>query len=473
MFEVQAIGSPIGATALEQCHAVAPEVGACTFFAGSRALTAEIEWPTGTTCTGLRLTRLWTGRKRRVVCEHAFHLATPSGTVELPLQSVIGAAPRGREIHRRAILSNSAILGLYLADGLGDAVWCSPDRDPDLPCAAVFFNPQGLHNLLLRTAAAPRWGVTEGCEEASGAWDVRLSSYRVGRRCVARVRRRSDDGAQGLYLKMFRRLPTPRHVDRLRHLGQLLPARSGGVVRMPEILDYLPEERLLITVDARPASTASHYDSAARAQAAHVLAVLHGVTCEPDERTHTPLDELETVARWAHVLPLVRPDADVPRLQALHAQLERSLAPSDEQGMTLIHRDFYHTQLLWSHGEAWLVDLDTLCRGHRELDIATYSAHAMLDAALNERLGTTMRDGLGDFLERYRSYGGVVEMYRLAWYLGCALARLGSLQLARGADRSVITPLWDAAEALAADPRAAIAARMAKSPPRAAGEGSV
>jgi hypothetical protein len=392
--------------------------------------------------------------------------------VELPLQSVVGAAPRGGGIHRRAILSNNAILGLYLADDRSDAVWCSPDRDPDLPRAAVFFDPQGLQGLLLRTAAALRWGVTEGCEEASGAWDVRLSSYRVGRRCVARVRRRGDDGAQGLYLKMFRRLPTPRHIERLRHLAQLLPSRSGGVVRMPEMLDYLPEERLLITVDVRPASTASHYDSAARAQAAHVLAVLHAVTCEPDERTHTPLDELETVARWGHVLPLVRPDADVPRLQALHAQLQRSLAPPDEAAMTLIHRDFYHTQLLRSDGEVWLVDLDTLCRGHPELDIATYFAHAMLDAALMECFGTAIGDGLGDFLERYRSHGGVVELHRLAWYLGCALARLGSLHLARGVARSVIANFWNAAEALAADPHAALAALMARNPTRAPCEGS-
>lgn len=471
MFEVQAIGPPTVSPSASL--PVAPPEGVCSspVFAGARGLIGKIEWPSGTTCRGLRLTRLWAGRKGKVVSEHAFQLATPLGVIELPLQCVVGAPLRGDQTHRHATLASNAILGLYLADGISDAVWCSPDRDPDLSCAAVFFDPQGLHDLLLRTSAAPSWGVIAGCEEASGVWDVRLSSYRVGRRCVARVRR-ADDGVQGLYLKMFRRLPTQRHIERLRHLTQLLPSRSGGVVRMPAILDYLPIERLLITMDVRPTTTASHYDSAARAQAAHVLAVLHGVTCEPDELTHTPLDELETVARWGRVLPLVRPDADVSQLQAIHTQLERSLATPDEAAMTLIHRDFYHTQFLRSDGEVWLVDLDTLCRGHPELDIATYFAHAMLDAALNECLGKAMGDGLGDFLERYRSYGGVVELHRLAWYLGCALARLGSQHLARGVDRSVIANLWDAAEALAADPRRVLAARMASGPTGVPHQGS-
>ncbi|MGI0149321.1 MAG: hypothetical protein ACREDF_07300, partial [Thermoplasmata archaeon] len=259
-------------------------------------MAAEIEWPTGITCSALRLTRLWTGRKRRVVCEHAFHLATPSGDVELPLQCVIGAPPRGDGAHRRATLANNAILGLYVADGQGDAVWCSPDRDRNLPCAALFFNPQGLRDLLSRTSVASHAETRAGCAELSREWDVQLRSYRLGRRCVVRVRRRGDDGKHGLYLKTFHRLPTAGHIERLRDLRQILPLRSGGVVRMPEILDFRPEERLLVTPDVRSASTASHYGSPARAQAAQVLAVLHGVGCEPNERPHAPPDELETVA---------------------------------------------------------------------------------------------------------------------------------------------------------------------------------
>lgn len=453
---------------------IARSAEASAFFARAialTALTAKIEWPTGTACTGVRLTRLWTGRKQRVVCEHAFQFDTPSGKIELPLQSVIGAAPRTRKIRRRAILSNGAILGLYLAEDQGDAVWCSPDHDPDLPHAKVLFQPQRLRALLLGSTAAPRCGpITED----GGIRDVRMKSYRVGRRCVVRLRSSDGDGAQGFYLKMFRRLPTPRHVDRLRQLGELLPARSDGVVRTPAILDYLPEQHLLITLDVRPPSTAAPYDSAARAHAAQVLAVLHGVTCEPDERIHTPLDELETVARWSRVLPLVRPDANIPRLHALHMQLERGLAPFDEQSMTLIHRDFYHTQLLRSDDEVWLVDLDTLCRGHRELDIATYFAHAMLDAALNANTATPPGDGLGEFLDQYRCTGGAsaLEAPRLAWYLSCALARLGSLHLARGVDHSIIAPLWNAAEALAADPQATLTAMSTKRPSRVVDERS-
>lgn len=469
---MQAVGPP---TALPSASLpVASPVGAdaCEFLAGSLALTGKINWPAGTTCTGLRLTRLWTGRKGRVVCEYAFHLHTPSGLLELPLQCVVGVRPRGGATHAHATLTKNAILGLYLVDGPGNAVWCSPDRDPDMPRARMFFDPQGLAGLLSRTAVPPQVEAQAACAEQGGVWDVQLRSYRVGRRCVARVLRRGDEGTRGLYLKMFRRLPTPRHVERLRDLAPLLRSRSGGVVRMPEILDYLPADCLLVTADVGAAATASHYSSIARARAAHVLAVLHGVPCEPDDRSHTPRNELETIARWAHVLPLVRPDADISRLQAIYAELERSLATLDEAAMTLIHRDFYHTQLLGNDGEVWLVDMDTLCRGHRELDIATYFAHAMLDAALYQCFGKAMGDGLGDFLERYRSHGGVVEMHRVAWHLGCALSRLGSLHLARGVDRSVIAPLWDAAEALATDPHAALAAMMAQRPPRAAGEGS-
>src|ERR1043166_5671424 len=54
------------------------------------------------------------------------------------------------------------------------------------------------------------------------------------------------------------------------------------------------------------------------------------------------------------------------------AERRLSIGPSH-----LIHRDFYDSQLLQSDRGWALLDLDTLARGDRELDVANYIAHVI------------------------------------------------------------------------------------------------
>ena len=103
------------------------------------------------------------------------------------------------------------------------------------------------------------------------------------------------------------------------------------------------------------------------AAAAEVLAVLHDANI-PTTHVHRVGDELQIACRWVRVLRLLGGEHHL-RLRELVVGLAESAKAIHEPGATVIHRDFHPAQVLRSNGRLWLTDLDTLCRGHAELDL--------------------------------------------------------------------------------------------------------
>ncbi|MCH7491899.1 MAG: hypothetical protein IID05_14545 [Gemmatimonadetes bacterium] len=93
----------------------------------------------------------------------------------------------------------------------------------------------------------------------------------------------------------------------------------------------------------------------------------------------------------------------------------------------------------------WLLDFDTLARGHAEVDLATFIAHIVLDG-LSADLSIGEIDQLtGTVLSEYESSGGRVDRNRFRFYLPSAMARLGAIHLARGMKPEIVAHFWDVA----------------------------
>jgi hypothetical protein len=97
-------------------------------------------------------------------------------------------------------------------------------------------------------------------------------------------------------------------------------------------------------------------------------------------RVHTGADEMVILTKRLHSLAVDRPQwaSRLERVlrgcRALHASLE---APRT----SVIHRDFYHDQVLVHGGDVYLIDLDLCARGDPGLDVGNFVAH-LVESAL-------------------------------------------------------------------------------------------
>ncbi len=371
----------------------------------------QVRWPEGVSPVSSRLSRVWAGKKGRITCEHLVLLRTPTGSAEYSLQGVFGPVASGISPSMRAKLGQGLLLGLVLVDDGGGVWWASPDKDPQLSALRAFFE-------------AETGGIADAAlnDPAPAGVRFQMISYRVGRRCVIRACGRK----RRFYVKIFRRMPSGAKIRRWRWLADVLAARSCGAVCVPRILHYAPRLHLTVSPEVPGTPGPLGYTEQDQAMASGALAVLHSVPCPMDESLHSPDDELSTVARWCGVLQRIAPRFGEP-VAALCERIRADLPQLDIEDTSMIHRDFYHGQLLATDQALWIVDLDTVCRGHRELDLATYFAHAVLD-----RAAASEPASMDDFLSAYVQSGGKFDRNRLNWYCACALTRLFAMYAARG-----------------------------------------
>lgn len=225
-----------------------------------------------------------------------------------------------------------------------------------------------------RSAAAERLtelGLTDG------PVDLRLRSYRPGRRAVVEVAATTGP----LFLKVVRPAVLPRMVERHSVLDGAVPAppllatTEDGLL----VLRGLPGTpmRALVAGDGSDLPDGAELD---RLLDALPLATADVAT--PGGRRMTG-DAMARVPDHAAVLSTVA-DALRPRLERLTAVLAAS--DRGEHPAVPVHGDFYESQLLVEGGRVvGLLDVDTAGRGHRIDDWATLLAHlALLELLLPE-----------------------------------------------------------------------------------------
>ncbi|MFQ5415049.1 MAG: phosphotransferase family protein, partial [Phycisphaerae bacterium] len=317
---------------------------------------------------------------------------------------------------------------------------CTPDRDRKLRGVRVVLDPDRLGERLTGTATALhlRWrGEDTGLR-------CRVAAYRATRRCVVRVSTVADGEIRRAYVKVFRRPVERSAVEAIARLAQSLEAGGRPTVVVPRILDVMAEEHAVSWAgvpSGAEALTSSREDTEA---AACVLARLHGTALRPTQR-HVALDDVSTADRWRRVVGWVSPD-DGDRYGALVDRLADRMKGLGDDGLTPVHRDFYHAQLLRTGDRLWLVDFDTMALGHPEVDVATLAAHVILDRLAAGDAVASVLTCIGHLASAYRGAGGRLSSRRLGFYVPCALARLGAIHLPRPCPHEVVSALWALAD---------------------------
>lgn len=403
-------------------------------------LRAEVTWPEGVSMRGLRLKRLWPSKHGAVTFELAvdvqvFGENTTCVIQAGPLERIKPAPPC-----REAVLDAGWIMNLSLSNTELGISLLSPDRDPRLSVTQDGQHNCALPKLLCGTQAANFLGLKDDGSDLH----QQVVAYRIGKRCVLRLNNRELSGRPSAFLKSFRRMPTEELLHTYRCLGSCLQQRSDGRIRAPAILDHLPDARVLLFEGAE--SSAGHLTSNADdlCLAANVLALLHAapMTCS---RSHRPKDEVDIAHRW---LPILK-SSDRQHHKRLLALVERLTKLSERlpSGVCcLVHRDFYAAQVLRKDEKTWIVDLDTMSMGHPEVDIATFSAHLLLDEIVKGSTDEEAASLVRFFVGAYRNYGRQLCPEHLRFYIMSATARLAAIHATRGLDRQIVARLWRMAE---------------------------
>jgi aminoglycoside phosphotransferase (APT) family kinase protein len=151
---------------------------------------------------------------------------------------------------------------------------------------------------------------------------------------------------------------------------------------------------------------------------ARCLACLHGGQLDLDT-SHLAADEVRVAERACTDLSAVLPTE---RFAPVLETLRERAAQLHEEAVVPIHRDFYDKQVLVGKAKTYLIDLDTLTLGSRELDLGNFIAHLQLRTA---HRGCRLTGATGVFLDEYQLHSGFrTDPLRLSYYLASASFRL-------------------------------------------------
>lgn len=256
-----------------------------------------------------------------------------------------------------------------------------------------------------------------------------LVAHRPSRRAVVR---HTEGGETIAYTKVVRR---SRAADAARR-GQWVSDLIDGEIRAPRLLEGSDVERGMLRwsvvpgvtlhdLGTDPATTPESLERAWRA-AGRATRALHDIPVQQVEPHHGPQEELGAIRKWvgpamAHGL------LDVGRVERAIETVLEGLAGAPEQGLGVLHRDLHDKQLLCdADGSVGLIDVDTLARGERAVDVANVLAHLELrqlqDLLSVERAAAARRgflDGVGaDRIDpqRLEAYGRATRLRLAAVY---------------------------------------------------------
>ena len=402
----------------------------------------EVNWPEGVSMRGVRLSRLWPDKHGSITFELAVDVRVRGertshmiqggrlGQVKSPTRQDV-AMPSRQWAHRRdaratmptgigskctppsreAVLDSGWLMNLSLSSAELGINLLSPDRDPRLSVATNGLDVGTLSELLRGTRTERFLGLKDGSHHLRR----QIVAYRIAKRCVLRLNNPTLSGKPSAFLKGFRRMPTEELLQTYRRLGSCLQARSAGRFRLPAILDHLPDARVLILAGVvQSARHLTRTEDDLRI-AASGLALLHAIpmTCS---RFHSPRDEIDIARRW---LPILK-HFDQTHYECLLALVKRLAQLTREMpsgACCLVHRDFYAAQVLRQDEKTWFVDLDTMSMGHPEVDIATFSAHLLLDEIIGGSTDEHAVSAARFFAESYRTHGGQLSPRRFRFYV--------------------------------------------------------
>lgn len=399
--------------------------------------------------------RVWVGRDRGITLELRLRLRIDGRECVGLLQGGLGRGAGNDVMPGRSLSADGWMTGIRASsEQLG--IWCqSPELDEALPLVTSLWHERA--DPISATSEPRKQDVASSVVAAledkengralPNELDTRLVGYRIGKRCVMRVRSRDGSVKSGVFVKHFRKCPKGNFSARWSSLSTGLDSLSQGRVRLPSLVAVLPEARAIV-FDEIPCAARAVECAAMANDIIDALVAIHRLPSACDLSVHSVVDELDTVARWETGLAVVGAALDHRRtIDRLVHRLRIRSADVGDDNLGVVHRDFHAAQLLQTESALWIVDWDTLALGHVEVDLATFLAHLVLEEVRHGRWHGELAP-IARCLAIYRDRGGRIDDGRLRYYLAAALSRLGALQLARGLSDSAVRLMWSVAESI-------------------------
>jgi aminoglycoside phosphotransferase (APT) family kinase protein len=306
--------------------------------------------------------------------------------------------------------------------------------DPVLPALDQALDPDLMLPLVAQAAGLP-------AHEAAGfTCSLHVLSHKPGRRCTIRYTLVRSTGPEGcpipsvvakLYSSRRRAL---RSYERMHRLGSS-QAGGCGVPCIPACLGPVPSLALFFQ-ECVAGTELDHVASSAEATpfvlAAQWLLRLHASPRLEGLREMSYQHALEKVDAWCADIEarLPRPAATGlrPARDALHelASAHPSYSPS------MIHRDYYHAQVLWTGEGIWVLDFDELCVGDPALDVGHFLAHLAYKAHLMPVRADAFADCADAFLRTYRKAASLDPEPRLSFHTAYTFLKLAHTEVVRG-----------------------------------------
>jgi aminoglycoside phosphotransferase (APT) family kinase protein len=159
--------------------------------------------------------------------------------------------------------------------------------------------------------------------------------------------------------------------------GDGFGAASPDGIAVPEPIGVVPELKMWLQRRVPGESPLSLLSGGIAREVArrivHAVDRLHRAELVP-VRVHTVVDELRILRERFGQLAGTRPDL-APWLSRVLAGCERLTQNVPALSQRVVHRDFYHDQVLVDRDRIYLLDLDLVSRGNPALDVGNFLAH--------------------------------------------------------------------------------------------------
>jgi Ser/Thr protein kinase RdoA (MazF antagonist) len=155
------------------------------------------------------------------------------------------------------------------------------------------------------------------------------------------------------------------------------------------------------------------------------LAKLHTAVALTHLKETILTHELAKVARWCEYIASHFSTADpcMRQLDQTQRALSRIARVMPDYEPVMIHKDFYHCNILWDGTRLWGLDFDEISHGDAALDVAHFLAQL---EALGEITGQAVASASRQFLHSYQERTTFSLDLRLPFYKSCAFIKVAA-----------------------------------------------
>ncbi len=407
-------------------------------------------WKTLGQPSDLRVERYWPGRDETFSIEWSFCLDQGQRFSLYGHALPEGVSPQFcKPANDKPTINGQVLWGVSVYVSDWHLTVHSPDCDAVLDQLDVCLNDAPL---LARNIHAAN--NTNGNEQFSPQATCQLMGYRAGRRAALHCSLVQKDGeTENLFCKMYRDDRGYKLIRRHGKISDQLHMMTHGLVRVPDPIRYDAQLRMAQFgwTSGQKISLDNPNFAAQLELVAKALATFHNIELD-DLKTFTHENEWHVVKRWTTLMNTIAPQHHS-LLDSLSTMLHEASTHIDDDALATLHRDYYPAQLLMDGERITILDLDTVARGHRCVDIGNFLAHLLLEIIANKSSAAdTWPTHCQSFIRAYMDQGGTCRQHALTYYLGSSLIRIGMVHSLRHNGGRIAAQLWDTAKHLLSDP---------------------